>query len=233
MVRVSGFKRTGMEPRISLVTLVLSLLCVAVIEMAARLVETGRLIPPLILVGLARVAEIGLLATLVARNPLSWSALGLTPGLAARSIGTGIKTGLIWAAGCGAVAASVLLAMFLGGLRWQQYFSSRLPLSDSDLVWFLVVGGLISPVAEELFFRGMLYGYLRRWGFVSALLLSTAVFVLAHQSWPTISVQQIVGGLVFALAYEVTGNLLTPIIIHVLGNLTLFALSWAIRHHLV
>jgi membrane protease YdiL (CAAX protease family) len=36
---------------------------------------------------------------------------------------------------------------------------------------------------------------------------------------------QIIGGIVFALAYEASGNLLVPITIHVLGNLAIFTLS--------
>jgi hypothetical protein len=33
------------------------------------------------------------------------------------------------------------------------------------------------------------------------------------------------GGLLFAIAYEVEGNLMTPIIIHALANLTIFTIS--------
>jgi hypothetical protein len=36
---------------------------------------------------------------------------------------------------------------------------------------------------------------------------------------------QIVGGLVFAAAYEVTRNLIVPMIIHVTGNLAIFGIS--------
>jgi hypothetical protein len=34
-----------------------------------------------------------------------------------------------------------------------------------------------------------------------------------------------VGGIVFAVAYELEGNLMVPITIHVLGNTAIFALS--------
>jgi membrane protease YdiL (CAAX protease family) len=36
-----------------------------------------------------------------------------------------------------------------------------------------------------------------------------------------------VGGIVFAVAYEVEGSLMVPITIHVLGNMAIFALSLA------
>ncbi|MBW2319145.1 MAG: CPBP family intramembrane metalloprotease, partial [Deltaproteobacteria bacterium] len=38
-------------------------------------------------------------------------------------------------------------------------------------------------------------------------------------------ITQIVGGVIFCVAYEVEGKLMTPITIHVLGNTAIFALS--------
>ena len=88
-----------------------------------------------------------------------------------------------------------------------------------------MVGGIISPVAEEIFFRGMLYGYFRRWGIWAALLLSTVVFVMAHAIFHRVPLPQIVGGILFALAYEKEKNLMVPMTIHVLGNLAIFAIA--------
>jgi hypothetical protein len=83
----------------------------------------------------------------------------------------------------------------------------------------------VAPIAEEVFFRGILYGFLRRWGVLLALILTTAIFVLAHPVFPGIPVTQMVGGIIFALAYEIEGNLMAPITIHVLGNMAIFTLS--------
>ena len=71
----------------------------------------------------------------------------------------------------------------------------------------------------------MLYGFFRRWGVVVAIVVSTGVFVLAHPISQGFPIPQAVGGIVFALAYEIEGSLMTPIVIHVLGNLALFTLS--------
>jgi len=38
-------------------------------------------------------------------------------------------------------------------------------------------------------------------------------------------VPQIVGGIIFAIAYEKEGSLIVPITIHVLGNMAIFTLS--------
>jgi hypothetical protein len=45
---------------------------------------------------------------------------------------------------------------------------------------------------------------------------------MSHQG---VFVHQVVGGIVFAVAYEVEGSLLVPITIHVLGNMAIFTLS--------
>jgi membrane protease YdiL (CAAX protease family) len=60
-----------------------------------------------------------------------------------------------------------------------------------------------------------------------ALIGTTVIFVLAHAIISRIPLTQIVGGIVFAVAYEVEGNLMVPITIHVLGNMAIFALSLA------
>jgi uncharacterized protein len=46
--------------------------------------------------------------------------------------------------------------------------------------------------------------------------------VLVHPMDRSLPVTQIIGGLLFAVAYEVEGNLLVPITIHALGNLAIF-----------
>ena len=89
-----------------------------------------------------------------------------------------------------------------------------------------LVGGFIGPVAEELFFRGLIYGYLRRWGVWPALVLSTSVFALLHAGAGGVPIVPMVGALVFALSYEIEKKLLVPITIHVLGNVTLFSLPY-------
>ncbi|MBW2108185.1 MAG: CPBP family intramembrane metalloprotease, partial [Deltaproteobacteria bacterium] len=68
-------------------------------------------------------------------------------------------------------------------------------------------------------------GYLRHWGVFAAVVGSTALFVGAHGLGARIPVTQLVGGIVFALAYETGGSLMVPVTIHVLGNTTIFALS--------
>jgi membrane protease YdiL (CAAX protease family) len=87
------------------------------------------------------------------------------------------------------------------------------------------VGGIVAPIAEEVFFRGILYGFFRRWGVVVALVFSTLLFVFPHLGTHGLPTTQIIGGILFALAYEVEDSLLAPITIHALGNMAIFTLS--------
>jgi len=91
---------------------------------------------------------------------------------------------------------------------------------------YLVIGGVIGPVAEEIFFRGILYGFFRRWGVYAAVALSTSLFVLPHLTGDSLPFTQIVGGIVFAAAYERENNLMVPITIHCLGNLAIFSIPF-------
>ena len=101
----------------------------------------------------------------------------------------------------------------------------QLPAGGHQLVLFFVLGALIGPIAEEIFFRGILYGFFRRWGVPAAILFSTLLFVLSHVSGTTIPITQLIGGILFAVSYEVEKNLLVPITIHSLGNLAIFSLA--------
>lgn len=81
--------------------------------------------------------------------------------------------------------------------------------------WFVLLGVLIVPAAEELFFRGMLYNALRRYLPVGiALLLQAAAFGLLHPYGIAHGVAALYLGLVFALAYDWRRTLWMPITMH-------------------
>ncbi|MBT8339962.1 MAG: CPBP family intramembrane metalloprotease, partial [Desulfatitalea sp.] len=144
-----------------------------------------------------------------------------TLGWAPRDWPRGIRIGMFWSLGFGAAALLGMVLIHLVGHYPLQWLRIPLPRRNVELVLLFLVGGLIGPLAEELFFRGVLYAYFRRWGIAAALAASTAIFALLH--FNAVPVTQVVGGLVFALAYERHRNLMVPIVIHVLGNSVLFA----------
>ena len=78
-----------------------------------------------------------------------------------------------------------------------------------------------------MFFRGVVYGFFRRWGVLTALLISTGIFVLVHllaRPVQGFAIVQAIGGVVFAASYELEKNLMVPITIHCLGNMAIFLL---------
>jgi membrane protease YdiL (CAAX protease family) len=198
-------------------TLVISVLGIAAIELAARVLISRKILAPMSGVGLARVAEIFFLLALIKFREKRFSIIGL----ASTTVYKGFKRGLIWSISFGAGAAIVLFIIYLA------LFGMRLPTESSRLIAFLLAGLLVGPIAEEIFFRGILYGFFRRWGIPFAVILSTLLFVLPHapSSGPAIPVTQLIGGILFAVSYEIEKNLLVPITIHSLGNLAIFTLA--------
>jgi uncharacterized protein len=83
---------------------------------------------------------------------------------------------------------------------------------------------IIAPLAEELIFRGYVYGVLKRFtdGYFAAL-GSALVFAIVHMHIGTL-VPLFVLGLLLVLAYEVTGSLLVAIFIHAIFNASSTAL---------
>lgn len=85
------------------------------------------------------------------------------------------------------------------------------------LVLDLVAVAVLTPLAEELLFRGVFFGGVRqRLPFIPAALVTTALFTVVHepQAWPGVFVL----GFGLALARERTGTLWAPIAAHATVN---------------
>ena len=209
--------------KIKLSTVFFSIIGIAVVEIVARLLIKQNLVEPLTVaeLGPVRIAQIIFLLILIKIREKSLFPIGLTSTGAYQ----GIKKGLTWAVIFGAAAGLALLIINLLGTNVLKLFQMQLPADGYKLIVFFLVGAFIAPVAEEIFFRGILYGFFRRWGVLPALVLSMLFFVLSHPSRHTIPVTQIIGGILFAVAYEMEKNLLVPITIHILGNLAIFTIA--------
>lgn len=194
---------------------------VVAIEGLARWAIAHQGVNPLAAIGAARLLGIGWMALIIAHSRGGWSRTGLG--------GAGWMSGLIrgfaWSAGFGILAALGFALLHLAGFEPLRIIRPKPSVVPSQQALLFLVGGLIAPIAEEFYFRGLLYGYVRRWGFCPALLLSTLIFTLLHQGAPGTIIPQAIGGLVFATAYEIEKNLLVPIVIHALGNAAIFSLT--------
>ncbi len=219
MVRLQGFEETGVETeKIGLKPFCISLGLLFLIETArAYLQSSGHPLSILSLGGI-RVLELILLVATI----LIWGHGMGSIGLSKPQIRPGVIRGVIWSICFGGIVIIGFGVLYLLGINPIKLFQARLPETQGDLIIFFLVGGIIAPVAEEIFFRGILYGFFRQWGMITAIILSTLLFVLAH---PGASPVQIIGGIIFAISYEKEGKLMTPIIIHVLANNALFALA--------
>lgn len=102
-------------------------------------------------------------------------------------------------------------------------------LEDQYSAYFLLgllVYGVISPVAEELLFRGIIHNYLRR--FMNpklALLNSSALFGVYHMNF----VQGMYGflmGCLIAYAYEYFGDFKTAVAVHAAANCLVYCLTY-------
>ena len=202
-------------------TLIISLAIVFCVEFAMRLILPEQVLHSMALLGVARFLQAGLIVFCLATWGQGVSCIGLAPS----SMFSGFKKGLIWSAGFGIVVLLAFAALYMANVNMLALIHARLPKEPGTLALHLLVGGIVGPVAEEVFFRGVLYGFLRRWGVLVALTISTLLFVLAHPVFHGVFVPQVIGGILFAVAYEVEGSLLVPITIHTLGNLAIFTLS--------
>ncbi len=202
----------------SLRTLCLAVAGIILPEIFYGILISNYSVPPTITLIAVRLIQMALIIPAVR---FSDSDLGVI-GLRRSEILSGIRSGIIWSLTFGVIVAVFGCIMWIAGMNPLKAFGRV----RFDTIWayafFFLLKGVVGPVAEEIFFRGVLYGFLRRWGFLAAVTLSNLVFIPLHG---TFGVNQIVGGVLFCVAYEFRGNLIVPICIHILGNSAICALS--------
>ncbi|MBE9175213.1 CPBP family intramembrane metalloprotease [Synechocystis salina LEGE 06155] len=132
------------------------------------------------------------------------------------------------------LAAAIILTSGLIYRLWPAYRASAdaylafviKPLVWADLLWL----GLLPGLSEELLFRGVMLSALGAGGL--AVVVSSLVFGILHLSsaeqWPYV-VWATVVGLVLGYGAIASGNLLVPIVAHILTNWVSSAL-WKFNH---
>lgn len=168
--------------------------------------------PPIIFLGLFRACDISLFLF-----------LGLWP-IRGDDISEVIKD---------SVAVAVIFA--LAGLFFLAFWkialgSSLLKIDDKIfhqsghiVIAFYITSCLLSPIAEELIFRGVLYRKMRNelnvWVCIGAV---SFLFALIHLFANKQAIGPFLGSLIFCFGYEKTKSILTPILLHIIGNLIIF-----------
>lgn len=203
-------------------TLLVATAAIVLLESVSSSAVSADMASAMVATGLTRCVGIGILLMITFKMQGRLDAIGLRPS----AIGSGILRGIVWSMGFGAVVVVGLAVGRLSGIIPVGLFQSRMPQQPIDIFSYFLVGAGVAPIAEEIYFRGLVFGYLRRWGPIAAILGSTLLFVVVHPDLQNIPIPQIVGGLLFALSYEVEKNLMVPIIIHMSGNLAIFSLPF-------
>ncbi len=128
------------------------------------------------------------------------------------------------------LVASIALSMIIA--RALNYAASPQPLfvilfketSVVSLVLFAVLIIVVGPCAEELFFRGFLYGFLKRKLHPrDAIFLSALVFSALHSD-PMGTIPIFCLGVFLAWIYEQTGSLVSSCVFHGLHNLIMLSM---------
>ncbi|MEA5470457.1 CPBP family intramembrane glutamic endopeptidase [Spirulina sp. 06S082] len=145
-----------------------------------------------------------------------WQSLGSVRMLALQFNLNAVLWGL-GLAGAISIASAIVHRLWPAYRRSANYYLELVikPLMWPDLIWL----GLLPGLSEELLFRGVM---LPAFGLnIAAVILSSIFFGVLHlsgmQQWPYMIWATIVGG-ILGFSAIATGNLLVPIVAHVVTN---------------
>ena len=136
-------------------------------------------------------------------GPFRWSTLGI---------------------GCGLLVASYVIIivhnalLFLLGVETQGENIMKLFAELDSPVWFFIVGAIFAPLVEEIFFRGFLFqGFREKHGWVTGMILSAAIFAIAHLDL-VVLIPTFVLGCLLAYVYHRSNSIWPGTILHFLVN---------------
>jgi membrane protease YdiL (CAAX protease family) len=154
-----------------------------------------------------------------AARQLAWSLVVLLAAVAA-----GIAVSLAFSPLTGGITATLKEIVRSGSDE------ARMP-TATPLVWALIVVRLaaLTGPAEELFFRGALYSWLRRYLPVTATITATAsLFALEHAYYPILLPLALSYGLAAGWVRHRTHSTVTTIVMHITLDFALFAAAVAL-----
>lgn len=136
--------------------------------------------------------------------------------------------GLHVVAGFAAIGAVVLWIWCVGGepalaRRVGQEASAAIQwanaLSVNSIVTFLILGGIVAPIVEELVFRGLLYpAWASQWGWLRSALATSLVFAVIHPNM----FSQFFASLIYIGLLRRTGSLRASILAHSSFNILMW-----------
>lgn len=122
------------------------------------------------------------------------------------------------------VTSQYLLSNCFEDIAFEAQNEAKLMQSDSLQMLSLGISIFLSPVCEELMYRGFMYGQLSKFNKVVAAIISSLVFALSHGTIIHLYTA-FIGGLIFCYIYDKTSKLRYSIAAHMLFNLLTIGLS--------
>ena len=126
--------------------------------------------------------------------------------------------------GCGLLIGSYIVIilhnalLFLLGVDTQGENIMKLFAELDSPVWFFIVGVVFAPLVEEVFFRGFLFqGFREKYGWVTGMLLSAAIFAIAHLDL-VVLIPTFILGCLLAYLYHRSNSIWPGVILHFLVN---------------
>ncbi|MEN8242927.1 MAG: type II CAAX endopeptidase family protein [Chloroflexota bacterium] len=157
----------------------------------------------------------------VRRSKLSWQGIGLLP---ANELLISILGGALFALVLNLFRFVFFWALLITGVDLsslagrEEYLLIGLDTWQGVLLSLIGIG-ILAPIGEELFFRGLLYDWFRqKFPLWVAVLISSLLFGLAHYDSWIIMVSTFIMGIGLALAYQYTKSIWTSIFIHIFTN---------------
>ena len=181
--------------------------------------------PGAVLLGFVVASQVaGLLAVLVLLRVRSVPLRPLVGPLrpVGRQLGIGAGLGLA-AIVASSIVVSLLVTLSGSDATPDQVLTGDIAETPLQLALAVLAAVVLAPLAEELIFRGLLHRSLRtRMRLVPATIISSVIFAIVHVdvalSQPLALVGLTLVGAVMAIAYERTGSLLVPVVIHATHN---------------
>ena len=156
----------------------------------------------------------------------SWGDIGLAVGVYALTLTSVFLTYVVLSPWLGSPGDS---AKFLFK---NATFISRIP-NASLFTWVLILlqTTILAAVAEEFFFRGLLFKWLRpHFSALKTVFFTAVLFGLIHFIGPIVALAGLLWGLGAGILREKTGSTLNVIVMHVLGDCTLLLGAYSLVH---
>ncbi|SCG78963.1 CPBP family intramembrane glutamic endopeptidase [Micromonospora humi] len=144
---------------------------------------------------------------------------------ARRQVAVGVGWGMVKAVGTLVLLVALPAALVEGGGGEGGHPAGSLL---AQFAFAFVFGAVLSPLYEEILYRGVFYqGLAARMPAVAAVVLSASFFAVAHLPRVFNTVSALLAGLLFAWLLHRYRNLWVPIVAHAVSNGSLIVLAFA------